>query len=458
MNIARKRLRLFGTCSELRGYVLKKTLRTFNGLMGSWAHGPISPSAHQFINHLVSCVLHFPYIAFLLTFHLWVSSTVAAAADETGSRPIYIINPGDQLLITVAGHEKELTAPVVVRPDGMVTYPLVGDVKAAGLTTVQLSSAIGEQLSALGYYEDPQVTVQLRVSSQEIIYVFGDVKDPGEKRSPEPINVVEALAAAGGFEETADLANAKIIKKRKEVVPVDLMRLLKRRIVDQGVVSDELLSDRLMLEDGDVLIIPSAIEEERVNILGHVHNPGQYPVKSTVSLVEALAFAGGYLETTADLRHIRIIKPDSSIVIVDATRAWADEEEGSEYSLTSSFVPSPTPLVEPGDSVVVPERGKVNILGSVKNQGQFAVDGEISIIDALALAGVEKDANLEKLRIIRKTGEQLTLDASKIWRQQNIEEKLGPGDTLIVPRAFRVNWSAVSAVVMIISTLYAIFR
>ena len=415
--------------------------------------------------HLFTVLRLVFFSAFLAIIHS-ECLTVNVAADGMETRPLYTIRTGDQLLITVVGYEKELTALVVVRPDEMVTYPVVGDVKAAGLTIAQLSSAIGEKLSDLGYYESPQVTVQLRQPRREIIYVSGDVKDPGQKTFPRSANVIEALAAAGWFEETADLANARIIKKRKEaapeIVPIDLEKLLKKEFMEQGVVSGELFSDRFMLSDGDVLVVPSGIREERVNIIGRVYASGQYQVKSEISLVEALALAGGAVEGTADLKHIRIIRADDSVVIADATRAWAEKNSSVSPSHPDKDTPSPVyrVMVQPGDSVLVPEKGKVNILGSVQNQGKFDVDGEISIIEALTLAGIDRDSNLKKLRIVRSTGEQVTVDASKIWSQQvqGYDERLAPGDTLIVPRSMRINWGAVSPVVLTFSTLYAIFR
>jgi len=278
--------------------------------------------------------------------------------------------------------------------------------------------------------------------------------------------VIEVLAAAGWFEETADLANARIIKKRKgaapEVVPIDLEKLLKTDFMEQGGISGELLFDRFMLSDGDVLVVPSGIKEARVNIIGQVNAPGQFQVKSEISLIEALALAGGALEGTADLKHIRIMKADDSVITANATRAWAERKPSISPSSQNKDTPNLIyqDMVQPGDSVFVPEKGKVNILGSVRNQGQFDVDGEISIIEALTLAGIDKDTNLKKLRIVRSTGEQFTVDASKIWSQQiqEYDERLAPGDTLIVPRSRSINWGAISTVVLIFSTLYAILR
>ena len=403
------------------------------------------------------------YTAFLLAISLWCCKAVLATDEVQSSQP-YVISFGDQLLITVFGHEKELTSLVVVREDGMITYPWVGDIEAVGLTTMELSSAIGEKL--VDYYENPQVTVQLKNSSRETIFVLGDVKEPGRIVFADPVSVVKAVAAAGGFLRTADLANAKILKRWGETIPVDLERFLKKGLMEQGIVSDELSDDRFTLGNGDVLIIPSAVKEEQVSIIGHVRESGCYTVKSSISLIEALALAGGPLENTADLRHVKIIGMDGSLVVADATRAWADTSLNQRSTHTTprqnegKTNPLDQCIINPGDSVFVPEKGKINVIGSVKTQGQFSVDGDIGVIEALALAGVEDNAKLDKLRIIRSTGEQLTVDASRVWKQgaQEAEERLAPGDTLVVPRAFRINWTAVSTIALIFSTLYAIFR
>ena len=374
-------------------------------------------------------------IAFLLLIYL-LFCYLTAIANEADSRPVFVISPGDQLLITVFGHETELTALVVVRPDGMITYPIVGEIKAAELTIAQLTSAIREKLQFQGFYIDPQVTVQLKEPTMILIYVFGAVMDPGQKKFARAANVIEVLAASGRPEESADLSKARIIKKGK-IIPIDLDELLKSEVIEQSIVSHE-----IMMDDGDVLIIPYAFQ---INIIGNVNRPGRYYAKSKISIIQALALAGGFLEN-ADLRRINVIREDGTIDIVDATKAW---ETSFEHNL----------IVFPGDSIIVPEKNNVKILGNVKNQGLFPVDGEISLIEALALAGVDKDSNLKNLRIIKSDGKKVSVDVSEAWRQgENFtEQKLSPGDTLIVPGAFKINWTAVSVSVAVASTVLALF-
>ena len=67
---------------------------------------------------------------------------------------------------------------------------------------------------------------------------------------------------------------------------------------------------------------------------------------------------------------------------------------------------------------------------------------------------------MKNLKIIRSTGEKVTVDVSKIWKQREpaAEERLAPGDTLVVPSTTKINWNAVYSVVLVFSTLYAIFK
>ncbi len=383
-------------------------------------------------------------IAFLLALYMGFYYLIAIA-DEGSSHPAYVINPGDQLLITVFGHETELTALVVVRSDGMISYPVVGEIEASGLTIPQLTDAIKGKLELQGFYKEPQVTVQLKESFLGLVYVFGAVMEPGQKKFPRPASVIEVLAAAGRPEDAADLSKARIIKKGNEVIPVDLAGLLESNLTDQSIAGSGLMDDKFIMEDGDVLIIPYAAQ---IDVIGSVNKPGRYYVRSDISPIQALALAGGFLET-ADLKHVRIIGSDGVVNIVDATSAWSSSEEAvSSHSL----------MVRPGDSVVVSEKTDVKILGAVKNQGLYPVDGEISLIDALALAGVDKDSNLKNLRIIRSNGEKITVDVSESWRhgEQFTKEKLNPGDTLIVPSSFKINWTAISVSAAIFSTVFAL--
>ena len=370
--------------------------------------------------------------------------SMAISDDNGGDNQEYVIGYGDQLQITVVGHEKELTALSIVRSDGMITYDVVGDMKAEGLTIAQLALSITSKLSEIGYYDNPHVTVQLKESRQDI-YVIGDVIEPGTKKFTRPVTIIQALASAGGYKDTADLANVMIIKGRNEIVHVNL-EPLKIPPPDKII---EIFEDKYMLKNGDVLVIPSAIKDSQVNIVGHVHKPGKYPVKSDITIIEAIALAGGYLEDTADIRHISIVS-EGNIKSIDATNAWKKSED-----INSSI------MIKPGDSVIVPEKGKITVLGIVENQGQFAIDNEITITEALALAGVKPGADLKRIRVVKSSGQEIVINVSKLWKNPGkySDKVISAGDTVVVPASrFNINWSAVYTVILVFSTLYAIIR
>jgi polysaccharide export outer membrane protein len=378
-------------------------------------------------------------VNFMLILIFFVS--MAVSNDNGGDNQEYVIGYGDQLQITVVGHEKELTALSIVRPDGMITYDVVGDMKAEGLTIAQLALSITSKLSEVGYYDNPHVTVQLKESLQDI-YVIGDVIEPGTKKFTRPVTVIQALASAGGYKDTADLAHAMIIKGRNEIVRVNL-EPLKIPPPDKSIE----IFEKYMLKNGDVLVIPSAIKDSQVNIIGHVHKPGKYPVKSDITIIEALALAGGYLEDTADIRHISIVS-EGNIKSIDATNSWKKSE--------NSVI-----MIKPGDSVIVPEKGKITVLGIVENQGQFAIDNEITITEALALAGIKSGADLKRIMVVKSSGQEIVINVSKLWKNpvKYSDKVISAGDTVFVPASrFNINWNAVYTVILVFSTLYAIIR
>lgn len=384
--------------------------------------------------------------ASVLIFIMVSLMATAVGNDEVGNQE-YIIGYGDQLLITIVGHEKELTALVIVRPDGMITYDIVGDIRAEGLTISQLAESIKNKLLSVGYYDKAQVTVQLRESRQNI-YVIGDVLEPGIKRIIKPVTVVQALASAGGYKETADLANAKIIKGQNDIIAINL-NFLKSLPSDKKNEVLEILDDRYMLKNGDMLVIPSSIKDEEISIIGHVHKPGKYSVKSNITIIEAIALAGGAIEESANLRNISIISRDR-IKIVDLTNLWKipSTSKGTVDDIT----------VKPGDSVIVHQKGIVTVLGNVEKQGQFRIDGEVTIAEVLALSGIKTGADWKRIKVIKSSGQEITINASNLWKNPSKyqDKKVSSGDIVIVPVSRSVNWNVIYTVVLLISTLYAI--
>ena len=169
--------------------------------------------------------------SFFILFCLALPHSVRAE-DETPAaaehKQNYKIGVGDLLQIEVYD-EDDLTKEVRVLTDGFISFPLIGSVKAAGLTVSGLEQEIKGRLGAK-YLVDPQVTVFVKEFSD--IYVFGEVKKPGSFPLFGKMTVFEAITLAGGFTEVANPAKVKIVRQQEDgqeiTIEVDIGRITKK--------------------------------------------------------------------------------------------------------------------------------------------------------------------------------------------------------------------------------------
>lgn len=177
----------------------------------------------------------------------------AALADADAANPApaghitqdYRIVPGDVLDVSV-WKEEGLAAKLLVRPDGGVSFPLVGNLQVEGLTAEQVKQAIAKRLGE--YLSEPEVTVSV-INTNQKVYVLGKVNKPGEVPLPGPLTVIQALALAGGLAPFADEDDIKILRRAGErTVSFEF---------DYGSVSKgEDLDQNIQLLNGDVVLVP----------------------------------------------------------------------------------------------------------------------------------------------------------------------------------------------------------
>jgi len=132
-----------------------------------------------------------------------------------GGAPVeksYVIGAEDILQIFVI-EQTGISGQYTVRPDGIISVPLVGEVQAGGLTTTQLETAIGDKLKANEIIKDPSVTVGLVASHSRKYYISGEVNKPGQFDLVVPTHVSAALANAGGFKDFAKKNKIRIVRK-----------------------------------------------------------------------------------------------------------------------------------------------------------------------------------------------------------------------------------------------------
>jgi polysaccharide export outer membrane protein len=170
----------------------------------------------------------------------------AAATATAAVAPPYKLQPGDLVSIAV-WKEPELTTDVLIRPDGGLSFPLAGDIAAAGTTVAQLASTIDQRLR--DYIPKPVVTVALKQIGGNRIYVLGKVNRPGEFPFARPIDVMQALALAGGATTYAELNDIHILRRESDTqvaIPFRYGDVERGRGLPQNV----------LLQSGDTVVVP----------------------------------------------------------------------------------------------------------------------------------------------------------------------------------------------------------
>lgn len=180
----------------------------------------------------------------------WLLSTTPAIAQDM-ARPdsqskSYLIQPGDLLEIS-AWREEQLERDVVVQPDGMISFPLVGVLRAAGRTVGDLQVSVAERLSR--YMPDPVITVSIKEIRGNRIYILGQVQKPGQFIMNPTIDVMQALALAGGTTPFAELNDIKILRRSGKGQTLIAFRY-------SDVERGRNLEQNIILQSGDVIIVP----------------------------------------------------------------------------------------------------------------------------------------------------------------------------------------------------------
>lgn len=225
------------------------------------------------------------------------ASPAGAAAAE------YLIGPDDVIDIEVVGQPDRMRAHVY--SDGTVQMNLVGKITASGKTTRQLGSEIAAALKAGGYFANPVVNIEVSSYASRYVTVLGAVGQPGLVPINRAYKMSEIMARVGGVQERA----ADYLIVRPETGPE------KRYQIDRLATGDA--SEDPFVVPGDKIYIPVA---EVFYISGQVNNPGNFPMKTGMTLREAIARAGGLTESGTDkgvmvTRAGKTTKMDSSTKI-----------------------------------------------------------------------------------------------------------------------------------------------
>lgn len=170
------------------------------------------------------------------------TSQVPAAATDAD----YKIGPQDVLRIDV-WKEPDISRTIPVRPDGKISLPLLNDVQAAGMTSMQLANSLRDSLAK--YLTNPQVTVTVTEINSRRVYITGEVAHAGALPLLPNMTVLQALSSAGGFTQFAKLKNIYVLRTEDG-------KQVKHPFNYKEVVKGNLPEQNILLQPGDTIVVP----------------------------------------------------------------------------------------------------------------------------------------------------------------------------------------------------------
>ena len=225
--------------------------------------------------------------------------------------PASSIGTGDQLLVSVADLEEVTNKTVRVAEDGTVDLPLIGSVQASGTSLPVFRAILASSFSK--YITNPQVTLQLVSSQNQLVSVVGEVNTPAVQELTGPVTLLAAITRAGG---TRPDAGPQIIITREArwgLLPIAGAAMEPGGGYSKATLNlDDLLAEKapannILLRPGDVISVPKG---SIVYVIGDVHRAGGFPLRSkgSLSVVEALSLAEGLLPN-AKSQNAKILRP-----------------------------------------------------------------------------------------------------------------------------------------------------
>jgi polysaccharide export outer membrane protein len=358
---------------------------------------------------------------------LLTSYLLLLTLPAVGSAQEYAIGARDVLKITVWG-QQDLSQNYNVSSDGMIVFPLIGEVRAAGLTVAQLGQKLAQALEK-DYLVNPQVLVAVAEYKSKKVLVLGEIEKAGSYPLTGVTTILEVVSQAGGFSKSGG-KQLILVRPQQQVASAGGTAVtgntIKRLNIDKIQAGDS--SENILVEDGDTIFIP---KQNAFFVLGEVKSPGTYPLeKDGTSILEAVTIAGGFTQKSA---------PAGTKVI----RKHADGRQETLPVDLSGAIPTMREFkIQDGDSVLVPRGNTFFVFGEVKKPGDYQLEKDTTILEAISIAGGFTDkAAPGRAKIIRNTdkGQQtIDVDMNEIIKRGRREKSvpLKENDVIVVPEAY----------------------
>jgi polysaccharide export outer membrane protein len=242
---------------------------------------------------------------------VWMMCALLLAAPAWSADNDYRMGTGDVLRISVYG-QPDLTTEARVGDSGNISFPLIGDVKMAGITPAQGETEIAQRLSKGGFINEPFVTLNVVQYRGQQISVLGRVNRPGRHALEKVGRVTDVLALAGGIAgDGADtITLVRTHDGKTEYHNIDVVALFQ----PGGEASNE------PVQDGDII---NVARQPMFYIYGEVQRPGAFRLEQNMSVAQALSMGGG-VTARGTQKGLKILRRDDSGALQELEAGLAD--------------------------------------------------------------------------------------------------------------------------------------
>jgi len=356
--------------------------------------------------------MRYSYIIFVCAaMILFLFATVEKASSESISPgetepilKIYKIQPNDTLEISVWG-VNEMTRSVSVRPDGRISYPLIGDIAAVGKTVDELTGEIEKKLQK--YVNEADVSIIVTKYSVPTVYILGDIENTGPYELKTPKMMLQLLAQAKMVNPDIENHSVTIVRRGKNIdVSLDVEDSSRENAAN------------FELQDGDVIYV-SHRDVPSVYVIGNVPGPGPYAIPDDPTKIDLVLARAGAMNISVLSSGVVIIRDGMNMRV-----GVGEIEEDFE--------------LEPDDVVFVPAvKGQaITVTGAAAAPGVYPFVEGYTIMDVIHAAGGFADgAATGKVKIYRNYPEETEIiEAGELYSSEITPSEVQPGDVIYIPR------------------------
>ena len=356
--------------------------------------------------------------AYLLTVMCVLCAVVVCAQDDDANKN-YVIGSEDALDIKVWDHD-DLSRTVTISADGYFSFPLIGRIKAGGLTVRSLETKIAQLLDK-DYIVNPQVTITVADFKSQKVFILGEVKSPGAYYLSKTDTLLEVMSKAGGV--TPNAGREIIIARPKQgaaslqqPASLDSKNSQLQHVNLQALLAGD-VQKNVAVQDNDTIYVPKA---SQFSVFGEVQKPGSYALESETSILEAISIAGGPT-SNADTQKLELLRKEDGAqrkMILNIKNLLEAKTNDEEF------------LIQDGDVIYQPRAEFFFVMGEVNKPGTYKLEEGTTVTKAISLAGGFTDkAGKKKIKILREK------DGSQTEHKADSNELLQPQDIVQVPQS-----------------------